>query len=481
MATIGRIDFSTGLFAATVITPLRTPFRNDRVTRRSFTRVTASGPSSRLRRTGPMTANLDPVTPYRPPGVPEAGKPRRVGTAFLVTFGFANLGLWIALLTPVIVSLQLKIDQIAPDNREAALSLTLGVGAVLGMLSNPIFGRLSDRTTSRFGMRRPWLIGSTLVAVAGAAVVGAGQTVAVVTVGYCITQIALNALMAAMMALLPDQVPPHRRGSVSGFIGVGQALAAGIGAGLANGLSDHPIAMFVVPAIIALAFVLVLAISLKDRRLDPAERPPLNLGELARSFWVNPRRQPDFAWAWVSRFMIFMAISCVLNYQVFYLNSRMGLSTDEAAEVILGGILAQTAAVIASSNLVGWLSDRLGRRRLFVCVSALIASGGLLTLAVADSLPQFYLAMVLTGLGQGTYFAVDLALVTDVLPDSRNDAAKDLGVINIANTLPQSLAPAMAPALLALGGGDNYTALFVAGTVFAVLAGVSILKVSGAR
>ncbi|MDP9793033.1 MFS family permease [Catenuloplanes nepalensis] len=411
----------------------------------------------------------------------DADEPRRAGAGFLTLYTLANVGLWVALLTPVIVSLQLKINAIDPDGREGSLSLVLGLGAVLGLLANPVFGRLSDRTTSRYGMRRPWLVGCAVAAVGALALTGAATTVAAVAIGWCLTNVALNGLLSTMMALLPDQVPASQRGTVSALIGVGQALAAGVGAGLASALSGTPVLMFAVPGLITVVLTVALALRLRDRTLDPADRPPLGIGGLARSFWVSPRAQPDFAWAWVSRFMVFMAIASVLNYQVFYLDSRMGLGEEEATRTILAGVLVQTVAVVASSNLVGWLSDRLGRRRIFVCVSALIASGGLLTLAVAQDLSQYYLAMALIGLGQGTYFAVDLALVADVLPNRRQDAAKDLGVMNIANTLPQSLAPAIAPALIALGGGDNYAALFLAGTVFAVLAGVSVLRVRGAR
>jgi len=89
--------------------------------------------------------------------------------------------------------------------------------------------------------------------------------------------------------------------------------------------------------------------------------------------------------------------------------------------------------------------------------------------------------MLVTGIGQGVYLAVDLALVTDVLPDRETDAAKDLGVFNIANALPQVIAPAIAPLFLAIGGPNNYVALFVAAATFAVLGAIAIWPVKGTR
>jgi MFS family permease len=87
--------------------------------------------------------------------------------------------------------------------------------------------------------------------------------------------------------------------------------------------------------------------------------------------------------------------------------------------------------------------------------------------------------MALGGLGFGLYFAVDLALAADVLP-SGDSTAKDLGVLNIAGALPFTLAPAVAPTVLALGGG-NYGALFAVAGVCAVCGAAAILPVKRVR
>jgi MFS family permease len=304
----------------------------------------------------------------------------------------------------------------------------------------------------------------------------AAPSIAVLAVGWSLTSIAANALMAGLLAVLPDQVPPRRRGTVSAMVGVGQALASVLGAGLVRGLSGHVVPMFVVPALLTILLCVPLLIGLPDRRLLPSERRSFDGAAFLRSFWVNPRRYPDFGWAWLSRFMIFMSIASVLNYQVFYLADRFGLHGDAVQNAVLAGVTVQTVMVLLSSNLVGALSDRLGHRQVFVCVSASIAAAGLLGLALAHTRPVYLLAMALVGLGQGTYFAVDLALVADVLPNRGQDAGKDLGVMNIANTLPQSLAPAVAPLFIGLG---SYTGLFLAGCGYAAISALSVLRVRG--
>jgi MFS family permease len=86
--------------------------------------------------------------------------------------------------------------------------------------------------------------------------------------------------------------------------------------------------------------------------------------------------------------------------------------------------------------------------------------------------------MAIGGLGFGIYMAVDLALVADVLPAGEN--AKDLGVLNIAGALPYSVAPAIAPAILAVGNG-SYGALYAVAGVCAVLGAAAILPVRRVR
>jgi hypothetical protein len=75
--------------------------------------------------------------------------------------------------------------------------------------------------------------------------------------------------------------------------------------------------------------------------------------------------------------------------------------------------------------------------------------------------------------------AVDLALVTQVLP-SAADTAKDMGVFNIANALPYSVAPAVAPAILAVSGG-RYSALFAFAGACALASALVVSRVRSVR
>lgn len=435
--------------------------------------------------TGRIKDELSAAQAFPPPAPSPAPEASR---RLIPLLALANFGLMTGYMTPLIVSLQLRVEALAPHQKAAMLSATLGVGAVFGIAVNPIAGRLSDRTTSRFGRRRPWLAAGAALGLLGLALVAVAPSMPVLIAGWCVAQAGFNTALAALTALVPDQIPPERRGTAAGWFGVGQALAALVGTSVATALTGTPALAVIVPGVATVAGIGLLCLKMSDRPCPAdAARPPLDRRAVIAAFWVSPRRHPDFGWAWISRFAMFMSIASVLNYQLFYLGDQLGLSHDRASAVLGTGVAVQTVAAVVGSVLFGRLSDRSGRRKPFVAISACAISAGLVLLAVATELPLYFAGMVLVGVGQGAYLAVDLALAADVLPDRDADAAKDLGVFNIASQLPQSAAPAFAPVILAVSLGslshssDNYTALFGLGAVFAVASALTVTRVRATR
>ena len=231
--------------------------------------------------------------------------------------------------------------------------------------------------------------------------------------------------------------------------------------------TGNQLAMFLVPCAIGGFFILLFAIRLKDRRLDKADRPTWSLREFASSFYVNPRKSPDFAWAFASRFVFVLAYAFVTTYQAYYLLDKIGSTEADVPRQIFLGTLAQSTVVVAASVLGGRLSDWTGRRKIFVFTASIVYGLAMFVLAIASNFNGFLVGMAISGLGFGMYMAVDLALVADVLPNKDN-AAKDLGVRNIAGALPFTVAPAIAPAILAIGGG-SYGVLYGFAGVCAIL------------
>jgi MFS family permease len=275
-------------------------------------------------------------------------------------------------------------------------------------------------------------------------------------------------------------VPPEQRGTVSGVLGMCMPIGQLGGTFLVQAVSDSILLSFMLPATIGLVTVLLLVLLLSDRKLPAAAvaRPPLR--EVLASFRVNPREHPDFSWAWLSRFLLGVGCAFVNTYQPFYLIDNLGSSPDEVPLLIFRSTLVQASLIVLASLLSGKLSDLLGRRKAFVFFGAATFTVGLWAIASAHSYATFLIALAITGIGQGTYFAVDLALVTEVLPDQHRDAAKDLGILNVANALPQVIAPALGAAVFALANG-NYTWLYVAAGGMTLASACAILPLKSVR
>jgi MFS family permease len=300
----------------------------------------------------------------------------------------------------------------------------------------------------------------------------------VVLLGWCVAQLFFNALLAALVAVLPDQVPSAQRGTVSGVLGVCLPIAAVSGTFLVRLFSGHQVATFLVPCATGGFFILLFALVLKDRRLAKADRPRWSLREFASTFYVKPLTSPDFAWAFASRFMFLMAYALLTTYEAYYLLQKIGSAVADVPQQIFLGTLVQSIVIVAASLIGGKLSDRTGRRKVFVFTASIAYGLAMFAIASASNFNGFLIGMAISGLGFGVYAAVDLALVADVLPNPDQNA-KDLGVFNIAGALPFSIAPACAPAILAIGGG--YGVVYAVAGGCAVVGAAAVLRVRGVR
>jgi MFS family permease len=411
---------------------------------------------------------------------PEAPVAHRVGWRFMSLYTLAFISINLVFQAPILVTLPLKVNSLvgieqAPKN----LALIAGIGALVAMFGNPFFGRMSDRTSSPLGMRRPWIVIGLVGGSLGIVIVALAPNILLVLVGWCIAQLFFNALLAALIAVLPDQVPSAQRGQVSGVLGVCLPIAAVSGTFLVKLFTGHPLATFLVPCATGGFFILLFAVALKDRRLSKADRPIWSLREFASTFYVKPRTSPDFAWAFASRFMFLLAYALLTTYEAYFLLGKIGSAVADVPQQIFLGTIVQSVVIVAASLIAGKLSDRSGRRKIFVFIASIVHGLAMFTVAIASNFNGFLVGMAISGLGFGIYTAVDLALVADVLP-SKHNVAKDLGVFNIAGALPFSLAPASAPVVLAIGGG-NFGVLYAAAGICAIIAAVAILPVRGVR
>ncbi|MGK5683908.1 MFS transporter [Actinoplanes sp. URMC 104] len=413
-----------------------------------------------------------------PPAWPN---PRR---GFLFFLGFAAIGAGMASLVPAVLTLSLKASQIDAANATTVLSVVVGVGSVFSLVAFPALGRLSDRTTGRFGRRRPFLLLGGLLFALGAAGIVAASNTAMLVVANVLTAVGYSSAAVAFTAAIPDQFAPDRRGPASALVGLSLPVGAVTGLFIAQLVAPNLTAMVLIPAGIAVLGAVLFALRLSDRRLSAAERPHFGWSQFLTTFWVDPRRAPNYAWAWWSRLLLFLGVAAIQAYQAFYLIMVLHFAPQEVAQAVFLSTLVLTVAALVCASVAGKLSDRIGRRKPFVVVAAAIFAVGLTLASLAGSFPAFLVAMGVVGVGQGVYMAVDIALVTQVLPDPDNPA-KDLGIMNLASTLPGTIVPTVAPAVLAIGATaaspQNFTALFLFGAIAGLLGAVLILPIRKVR
>lgn len=304
--------------------------------------------------------------------------------------------------------------------------------------------------------------------------------VVVLAAGWFIAQACANMAYAAYTASLADQLPDEQYGKVSGIVGIAQNSAIMAATWLASFFGGTMVGLFMIPAVLGFVLVTAYALMIPDPVLT-RNRYPFNVRELVTSFWTNPLKFPDFGLAWWGRFMIILASYLFISFRVLFMTNHLGLEDAAAATAVAKGVTIYTVLSMVAGLAAGWISDRIGRRKVLVAGSILVFGLGTYMLAHVDSVGGFFLCEAIMGLAYGTYLAVDLALVFEVLPDRRT-AGKDLGVFNMANALPQSIAPALGGMLLArIGGGTDFTVLFVAAAISGVIGAVLTMFIRGVK
>ncbi|MEV7227019.1 MFS transporter [Polymorphospora sp. NPDC051019] len=408
-------------------------------------------------------ALADPTTPVR-----------RSWVALLFS---ANLGLWMAFFTPIQVLLPQQVEAIDPARKETMLAWVTGIGALAAIVANPLAGALSDRTCPRvggreFGRRHVWTAVGALLGAASLVLLAGQHTILGVTVAWVAAQVCLNAMLATLTAAVPDRVPVAQRGGVSGWVGIPQALGLVVGVVLVTTVFTGNAAGYVAIAVAVVVLALPFTLFTADDVLPRTHRAVLRWRRLVAGMWVSPRRHPDFAWAFGTRFLVQLGNALGTLYLLYFLTDRVRYADPEFGLLVL--ILLYTAGLMATAVVGGRLSDRSGRRKVFVVWSGVTMAVAALLLAVWPVWPAAMVAAVLLGAGYGVYLAIDAALITQVLPKA-TDRARDLGVINIANSAPQVLGPALsAPMVVYLGG---YPTLYAVTAAVTLLGSALVLKI----
>ena len=395
-----------------------------------------------------------------------------VRRGYITAVVLANLGIMLAFYTPIQNLLPRLAEHVAPDGKETALAWITGAGAFASIIFNPLAGALSDRTTSRLGRRKPWVLYGGLLGALGIVALAVQSTVLGLAVVWGFCQATINAAYAGVTATVPDQVPVRQRGLVSGWVGLAQIVGIVLGVALVSFAVTDLTPVIVVTAGLLLVLVLPFVLRLRDIPLAAADRPPFELGAWLRGFWVSPRLYPDFGWAWITRFLMQLGNAMATLYLLFFLQDAVKYAEPEQGQTVLIALYA--VGSLLTAVVAGRMSDRSGRRKVYVIVSTVVMAVSAVILALFLVFSAAMVAAFVLGLGYGVYLAVDQALVTQVLPAAL-DRGRDLGVINIANAAPQVLAPVIAAPIVT--GSTGYTGLYLLTALVTLVSAVLVTRI----
>jgi MFS family permease len=399
---------------------------------------------------------------------------KRVRAGWMTLLFLANIALWLGVYAPIQVLLPQQAELLDAAHKETVFGVVTGIGAFAALVANPAIGLLSDRTCARLGRRHPWTLVGAAVAAAGLVVLAEAPNVVVMTIGWCLVQAGLNGMLATLMSGIADRVPVAQRAQVGGLVGIAQMLGTVLGAVVVVVMLDLaglPLG-YAACAVIVLLGAAAFVLRTPDARLPVEFRPSGRLRVILADLWVSPRKHPDFAWAWGCHFMINRGNAFGTLYLLFFLKDAVHYPDPDTGLLIMMGLYG--AALVVGAVLAGHFSDKSGNRKPYVLAAAAVMAIAALLLVLWQTWPVALLASPLLGIGFGTYMAVALAMLTQVLPAAQN-RAKDLGVVNIANALPQVVAPLLTTLILHWLGG--YPALFAASAAATLLAAALVTQV----
>lgn len=409
---------------------------------------------------------------------------------------------------PIYISLiPVGATLIAGPSADLLIGRVTAAGGIFALLTPILVGWLSDRTVTRWGRRRPWMVAGTVLNIIGLGLLALSSNQLTFIAAYLVVQLSNNAAGAAYTGVIPDVVRAEDRGRASGLLGTMNQLGTVVGVGLVGvtfklygDTRAGLLAGYGVVAVILAVTLLITVIAVKEPRLAARKSPsPLTrerqgaelpasaiicgaaflvaliallailiapLGDLlwlvvavfvasglvtvfaalrlpALMAFFSAFRSNDFFWTFATRGLVTLGIFSILPFMELYF--RDVVRTPDAGAASAFWLLAVIAGAILPSMVGGMLSDKTGRRKLFVYVSSAIQAVvvSVLLFGLIRSLTLLYILGILYGIGYGAYYAVDWALACDVLPNREEAAGRDMALWHVSFTLPQVVAPAI--------------------------------------
>lgn len=400
----------------------------------------------------------------------------------LPSIGLSSFALFAAINGLMLVVLPAQVAGLDEANKVTNLAIVNLVTLVFTVITQPIVGTFSDRTRSRLGRRAPWMLGAAILAFGALLTIGQLQVLGIVIVFWALAQIGIQAVQAPLTAVIPDRYARAKRGLPSSMLGFGTLIGAGMGVVIAGSVVTNPAIGYSIFGIAILVTTVLFVLINRDRSSVDMVNPPFNLKAFVKGFWVSPRQYPDFAWAFTARAIFYIGFFSSFAVQLYILTDYVGLSLEKAGVQIGLNQAAALPFMVVSVITSGWISDRIKRRKVFIYLANAMVFVGLGVPIFMPTVTGSLISLIILGTAFGLYLSADTALLTEVLPNNGEAAAKDLGILNIATVLPQALASGVAALILAIFGNPaGYIPLFIFGMICAVLGAITLIPVKSVK
>ncbi|AEI10440.1 major facilitator superfamily permease [Corynebacterium resistens DSM 45100] len=430
----------------------------------------------------------------------------KVTKGWISRYGLAYFGSCVGWAGPSQLLLGNQLMLMRPDDKETALSLIMMLGGAAMVVTSLVTGLLSDRTRSKWGRRMPWVLaGSTLCSLCLVYAPTAPNFLLLVIM-WGVFQVSMAFVTNNLLTIGPDVAPPSQYGTISGVLGASYTLGLVAGTVLASSLNIKSaywaIAFVLIVTTVQMRFGSALRVILHAERqafephdvfdLTPAEfrlshptedtalsADPSTTGSptAAHSLTVthspsvdspsadspsahspsadspssaDARSYRDYWWIFGSRFVIHLGNFTALFYLLFYLADHLKVSDPNGGVMMLTIIFA--GCTVATSIISGSLSDRMGKRKIFVILSASAIAVATLLMAFAQNMITVIIAAIILGLAWGVFSSVDQALINEALPSEKN-RSRDISIMTLTVGISNMIAGGVAAlALHHLGG-----------------------------
>ena len=386
-------------------------------------------------------------------------EPRAPVDRFILLFALAWAGGTIGYVPLLSILLPVQVAGLAGKTAGVGwLAHVALIGAIAASVAGILFGYLSDLTRNRRG----WIVGGLALSCTLLLVIGRMTSLPGIVAAIVAWQLGLNMMLGPLAAWAGDVVPDDRKGRLGGLMAFAPGLGALAGALVTiPGLADGQARLGLVALLVALC-VLPVVLHGAPPPLERAKAPP------------EPHRARGLALRmWLARLAVQVAEATLFAYLFFWLLSLDPTVSDNQTARLFSLIMLVSAPL---ALLVGRWSDRSDRPIAPLQACALLSALGLLGMALAPDVTGAMVAYGLFGISSAVFLALHSAQTLRILPrpDRRG---RDLGLFNLANTVPSLVMPWLTIAIVPVAG---YPALFSLLTLLAASAGLLLRKASPA-